>query len=92
MFKYKRDHFATQEEFERFKMRRTKAQKRWLEKSENLHPEKRKRRLLRQRLYSYYYSHTDGRQPFADWVVEKFGNVDLKNMPLDDLKDLVDKC
>lgn len=85
-YKYKREHFNTQQEYERFKARMNKAQKRWLEKSEFVNPEKRERRLLRQRLYSRYYYYTDGRKKFADWLLEIYGIKDVKRLTIDELK------
>ena len=90
-YKYKREHFATQQEYEHFKNRMNEAQKRWLEKSESGNPEKRERRLLRQRLYSRYYWHTDGRQSFADWLLQECGIVDIKTLSLDELRLKVSK-
>ena len=90
-YKYKREHFATQAEYEHFKNRMTSAQKRWLEKSEQGNPEKRERRILRQRLYSRYYWHPDGRQSFAEWLVEKYGIADIRSVSLDDLRVIASK-
>ncbi len=90
-YKYKREHFNTQQEYEHFKDRMNKAQKRWLKKSESANPEKRERRLLRQRLYSRYYWKTDGRQKFSNWLVEKYGIVDIKALSLEELRAYVCK-
>ena len=90
-YKYKREHFDTQQEYDRFKSRINKAQKRWLEKSESLNPEKRERRLLRQCLYSRYYWHSDGRQSFADWLQKEYGISDIKPLSLDELRRKVSK-
>ena len=90
-YKYKREHFNTQQEYERFKARMNKAQKRWLEKSESASPEKREWRLLRQRLYSRYYWHSDGRQTFAEWLVIEYGIADIKALSLDELRQKVSK-
>lgn len=85
-YKYKREHFNTQQEYERFKSRMNEAQKRWLKKSESANPDRRERRLLRQRLYSRYYWYTDGRQSFKEWLVEKYGIFDVKSLTLDELR------
>lgn len=90
-YKYKREHFDTQQEYDNFKNRMSKAQKRWLEKSEADNPEKRERRLLRQRLYSRYYWHTDGRQSFADWLLEKYAINDIRQVSLEDLREYASK-
>ena len=90
-YKYKREHFTSQQEYERFKKIKTKAQRRWLEKSESDNPERRERRLLRQRLYSRYYWHTDGRQSFADWLLKEYGIDDIKILSLDELRQKVSK-
>ena len=95
-YKYKREHFDTQQEYERFKARMNKArmnkaQKRWLEKSESASPEKREWRLLRQRLYSRYYWHSDGRQTFAEWLVIEYDIADIKALSLDELRQKVSK-
>lgn len=90
-YKYKREHFNTQQEYERFKARMNKAQKRWLEKSESASPEKREWRLLRQCLYSRFYYHTDGRMKFADWLVIEYGITDIKALSLDELRQKVSK-
>ena len=90
-YKYKREHFNTQQEYERFKARMNKAQKRWLEKSESARPEKREWRLLRQRLYSRYYCHSDCRQTFAEWLVIEYGIADIKALSLDELREKVSK-
>lgn len=85
-YKYKREHFNTQQEYDRFKDRQNKAQKRWLKKSESVNPEKRERRLLRQRLYSHFYYYTDGRKKFADWLLEIYGIKDIKCLTIEELK------
>ena len=90
-YKYKREHFNTQQEYDRFKSRMNKAQKRWLEKSESENPEKRERRLLRQRLYSRYYWQTDGRQSFSYWLLKEYGIDDIKTLSLDELRQKVSK-
>ena len=90
-YKYKREHFDTQQEYDRFKARMNKAQKRWIEKSESASPEKREWRLLRQRLYSRYYWHSDGRQTFAEWLAIEYGIEDIKALSLDDLRQKVSK-
>ena len=90
-YKYKREHFNTKQEYDRFKNRMNKAQKRWLEKSESENPEKRERRLLRQRLYSRYYWHSDGRQSFSDWLLKECGIADIKALSLDELRQKVSK-
>ena len=90
-YKYKRVHFSTQAEYEHFKRRKNEAQKRWLEKSEFGNQWKRERRLLRQRLYSRYYWHSDGRQTFAEWLVIEYGIEDIKALSLDDLRQKVRK-
>ena len=90
-YKYKREHFASQQEYEHFKARMNKAQKRWLEKSESFNPEKRERRLLRQRLYSRYYCQKEIRQSFADWLLQECGIVDIKSLSLDELRLKVEK-
>ena len=90
-YKYKREHFASQQEYEHFKSRKNEAQKRWLEKSEFGNQWKRERRLLRQRLYSRYYWHSDGRQTFAEWLVIEYGIEDIKALSLDDLRQKVRK-
>ena len=85
-YKYKREHFDTQLEYEHFKKRMNEAQKRWLEKSESCNPEKHERRLLRQRLYSRYYCQKDIRQSFSDWLLQECGIVDIKSLSLDELR------
>lgn len=89
--KYKREHFDTQQEYDFFKARMNEAHKRWLEKSESSSPEKREFRLLRQRLYSRYYWHSDGRQSFADWLVVKYGISDINALSLDELRQYASK-
>ena len=91
-YKYKREHFASQQEYEHFKNRKNEAQKRWLEKSESVNQEKRERRLLRQRLYSRYYWHSDGRQTFAEWLIIEYGIADIKALSLNELRQKVMKC
>ena len=85
-YKYKREHFDTQQEYERFKNRRNRDQKRWLEKSELSNPEKRERRILRQRLYSRYYWHMNGLQSFAEWLSKEYGITDINTISLEDLR------
>lgn len=85
-YKYKREHFSSQQEYEHFKSRMNEAQKRWLEKSESCNPEKREIRLLRQRLYSRYYCQKKIRQSFADWLLQECGIVDIKSLSLDELR------
>lgn len=85
-YKYKRDHFDTQEDYERFKENRTRWQMTWLRKFEQSHPEYKERRLLRQRLYSRYYNHSDGREPFADWLCRTQGIEDIRTFPIERLR------
>ena len=90
--KYKREHFDTQQEYERYRNRKNEAFKRWLKKSELKNPKKKERRILRQRLYGRYYSKTDGRQTFPNWLLETYGISDIKTIPLADLRVLASKC
>ena len=85
MKKYKRDHFDTQEEYDRFRNKHTKWQKSWLDKFEKSNPEHRERRLLRQRLYSRYY-HTDSRLSFKEWLKEIFYIDNIKTISLERLR------
>ncbi len=85
-FKYKREHFGTQEQFDRYRERQARAQKKWLKKLEELNPEHRERRLLKQRLYSRYHHHTDCRQSFADWLREKFHIENIKQVAIERLR------
>ena len=85
-YKYKREHFNTQQEFDRFRNRMNVAQKRWREKAEAANPNKRELRLLRQRLYSRFYYHTEGRKKFSDWLFETYGITDIKSLTIDELK------
>ena len=85
-YKYKREHFNTEEEYAHFRKRATAGYKKWLNKHEETHPEYRERRILRQRLYSRYYWHTDGRQSFAQWLLEKYGITDIKEVKIEDLR------
>lgn len=87
-YKYKREHFSSQEEYERFRKRMTSAYKRWLNKHESKDPLFREFRLLRQRLYSRYYWHSDGRLSFKDWLKDKYAIEDIKNVPIDVLRDI----
>ena len=80
-YKYKREHFETQEEYNRFRYNRTKWQKEWLARSEKENPERRERRLLRQRFYSRYYYHTDCSMSFGQWLLETYGIEDLDKYP-----------
>ncbi len=85
-YKYKREHFSSQEEFERFKKGRTEAMKKWIRKRDSASTEFHERRILRQRIYSRYYWHSDGRQSFADWLLQKYGIEDIKKVSLEDLR------
>lgn len=85
-YKYKREHFDSQDAFLHFRRRCADAQKKWLARSEQDNPEKHERRILRQRLYSRYYWHSDGRQTFADWLLEKYSIHDIKEVPIEDLR------
>lgn len=87
--KYKREHFDSHEEYDRFRGKRTQWQKKWLNKFEEANPEHRERRLLRCRLYDYYYRHTDYKQSFADWLKENLHVDDLKSVALERLRVLV---
>jgi len=89
--KYKREHFDSQDDFLHFRRRCAEAQKKWLQKSEQENPEKRERRILRQRLYSRYYWHSDGRQTFAGWLLEKYSIEDIKQVSLSDLRSCASK-
>lgn len=90
-YKYKREHFDSQDAFLHFRRRCADAQKKWLRKSEQDNPEKRERRILRQRLYSRYYWHSDGRQTFADWLMEKYSIEDIKEVSMDYLRSCASK-
>ena len=85
-YKYKREHFDSQDDFLHFRQMRTEAQKKWLARSEQDNPERHERRILRQRLYSRYYWHSDGRRTFADWLLEKYAIHDIKEVPIEDLR------
>lgn len=90
-YKYKREHFDTNEEYASFRKRATAGYKKWLEKHEKEHPEYKERRILRQRLYSRYYWHGDGRQTFAQWLEENLGIEDIRVVPLEDLRVIASK-
>ena len=85
-YKYKREHFDSQEQYDSFRGKRTEWQKKWLRKFEDSNPEHKERRLLRQRLYSYYHYHTDCRQSFKDWLKHHLHVEDLKSVSLDRLR------
>jgi len=87
-YKYKREHFKTQEEYERFKRRANESQKRWLAKVESENPERKERRLLRCRLYSRYYWRSDGRDTFSDWLHENYGITDIKSLSIEELRQM----
>ena len=87
-YKYKREHFDTQEQYDRFKSNRSRWQLTWLRKHEEADPEYKERRLLRQRLYSRYYWHGDGRQSFPDWLKEQYDIEDIKAIPLERLREV----
>lgn len=91
-YKYKREHFDTQEQFDRYRERQARSQKKWLRKYEELNPEHRERRLLRQRLYSRYHHHTDLRQGFAEWLKKTYDIDDIKSVTAERLKSIVSKC
>lgn len=90
-YKYKRSHFSSDEEYERFRIRSVKAQKRWLKKREDSDPEYRERRILRQRLYSRYYYTTDCRVTFRDWLEEEHGISDISRIQIGDLREIAQK-
>lgn len=77
-YKYKREHFESDEAFERFRKRQAKAQLSWLKKYEETNPEHREKRLLRQRLYSRYYNQSNFRQSFAEWLKEQYRIEDMR--------------
>ena len=89
-YKYKREHFNSQEEYDHFRQNRTRWQKKWLEKFEKANPEHKERRLIRQRLYSKYY-HSDSRESFTEWLKKNYGITDIKTIPLDNLRGKVSK-
>ena len=84
--KYKREHFNSNEEYQHFRKRTTRNFRKWLDKHEEENPEHRERRILRQRLYSRYYWHTDGHQRFAEWLNEKYGIEDIRKLSIEDLR------
>ena len=86
VYKYKREHFETHEQFDRYRKRQTIAQNRWLKKLEKLNPEHRERRILTQRLYSRYHYHTECRQSFTDWLKEIFNIDDIKSVTIERLR------
>ena len=85
-YKYKREHFSCTGKYLRFKERVAVAQKKWVSHSEENNPEKRERRLLRQKLYSRYYRNTNVRKTFVEWLHENFGISNVMTMPLEDLR------
>lgn len=85
-YKYKREHFDTQEQYEAFKRRNTKSRKTWLNKRELLNPELRERRIIRQRLYSRYYW-SGSRHTFAEWLLEEYGIESISTIPIDRLRE-----
>lgn len=87
-FKYKREHFETQEQFDSYRDRQNQSQKKWLKKHEQSYPEHRERRLLKQRLYSRYHYHTDCRQSFREWLKETFYVEDITEVPIEKLRTL----
>lgn len=90
-FKYKREHFDTQEQYDAFKRRNTKSRKTWLNKRELLNPELRERRIIRQRLYSLYYNHTDFKTSFRDWLKEEYDIDDINAIGIELLRAKVSK-
>ena len=90
-YKYKREHFASQADFDRFRENRTNWAKKWLRKHEEANPEHRERRLLRQCLYSRYHYNTDCRQSFNDWLKEAYGIEDIRAVPIEQLRAKVSK-
>jgi len=89
--KYKREHFDTDEDFKRFCKGNSERILRWLKKTEEKNPEKRERRLLRQRLYSRYYCRMDYRHTFSDWMKEKYGVADIKTLSVEELRGLCEQ-
>lgn len=89
-YKYKREHFETQEQFDNFRKGRAKAQKKWLKKHELANPEYKERRVLRQRLYSRYY-HSGYKESFAHWLKEVHQIDDMKHISLLALRQRVAK-
>ena len=87
-YKYKREHFNSQEEYNRFRSNCTRWYKKWLCKHEQEFPEYRERRLLRQCLYSRYYR-SDCRKSFCEWLVEEYGIVDIRTIPTEQLRAIV---
>ena len=90
-FKYKREHVDTQEQYDAFKRSNTKSRKAWLEKHELLNPEHRERRIIRQRLYSRYYNHTDFKISFRDWLKEEYDIDDINAIGIELLRAKVSK-
>lgn len=90
-YKYKREHFENQWQFECFRDMRCKAQKRWLKNKELSDPEYRERRLIRQRLYSRYHYHTDCRKEFSLWLLENYCIECFKTTSLDYLRKIAGK-
>lgn len=87
-YKYKREHFDTQEQYDRFKSNRSRWQLTWLRKHEEADPEYKERRLLRQRLYSRYYWRSDGRETFADWLSKTCAIEDIITIPIERLREV----
>lgn len=90
-YKYKREHFSTQEEFERFKSRTCRAVKKWLFKTESANPEKKERRILRQRLYSRYYIRCSCNQSFREWIKDVYGVEDIRTVSIEILRAIAGK-
>jgi len=85
-YKYKREDFETQAQFDAFRQRSAQAKLRWLEKCEKLNPEHRERRLLWQRLYSrYYYRHTN-EMTFQDFLKTEYGIEDRSKITVEELR------
>lgn len=90
-YKYKREHFQTQEDFDKFRKVRSRAQIKWLNRKEEKNPSLRERRILKQRLYSRYHYRTDCRKSFAQWLRETCGINDIKRIPLEELREAASK-
>ena len=86
-YKYKREHFATQEEDDRFLEKHAAAVKRWYHKES---PERKERRLLRQRLYSRWYNSTDFKESFRDYLIS-VGIDDINTEPISRLRHFAKK-
>lgn len=85
-YKYKREHFDSQEGYEKYSAMQSESHKRYyLKHKDEEDPVHREKRLLRQRIYNRWYFGTDMSKSFEEFL-QDYGITDLGTMSVEQLR------